>query len=193
MAQTENNSKQVTRAKWIWIAGVLSFVYLLGVVAMPFVQNYQTITYFESHPGTFCLIESSSFLASLQAADQTYLRSSFSKVLLRLFGTVKDLGVTGASIGDKDLLYLRGFKDLENLDLYNTQITNAGLVHLKELPNLKVLHIRKTEVDHEGLVQLKELSNLRVIWMNTEHLTKQGLEQIKEALPKCSINLINDD
>jgi len=196
MNVTEIEQKQTSRSRWTWTSGFLAFVILLGAIAMPFVQNYRAIMHFKRLPSAVCITESksffASFLASLQKARETYFRKRFSDAPLLPFETVTYLEANEATIRDRDLSYLRGFKDLENLDLNNTQITNAGLIHLKELPKLRVLRLRKTVVDHEGLVQLKELSNLHEIWISSTHMTKAGLGQIKEALPDCQINLVSD-
>ena len=69
------------------------------------------------------------------------------------------------SVGDADLVHLRGLVNAEHLTIWGSdKITDAGLVHLQRLTNLKELHLSGCGIRGPGLVHLKGMTELE--WLS---------------------------
>ena len=81
---------------------------------------------------------------------------------------------------DKQLIYLRRFKNLEYLNLYEAAVSDAGLAHLAELTNLKHLDFGiNSGITDRGLAHLKGLINLRHFAVISEDITDAGLGHLE--------------
>lgn len=69
---------------------------------------------------------------------------------------LRSLGLTGANIGDADLVRLAGLKELRSLGLDENPITDAGLKTLAGMKRLTNVSLRETEVTDAGLAALRQ-------------------------------------
>ena len=156
------------------------------------------------------------------AAIRLVLSKEASEKITELGGTVREIALdddrkevdfhlSGKSLTDEGLSYVKNIDKVIHLHLKDTQITNDGLVHLagmssllklhlektaltdqglphlQALPNLEWLNIYGTQVTDAGIEHLKELQGLKKLYIWQTAITLPGFEQLKQAMPNTEI------
>jgi len=97
------------------------------------------------------------------------------------------LWLTGAKVGDADLVDLEGCARLEALSLSATGITDQGLPALARLQGLRQLSLAFTNVSDDNLAHLNRLDRLEALQLIETKVTAAGVERLHQALPNAAI------
>jgi len=90
---------------------------------------------------------------------------------------LKRLVLTGTTVTDEGLRFLKDMKSLEGLVLPNG-ITAAGLAHLPNLQALKALYVNESQVDSAALSHIAQLRSLETLGLNKCRIHGPGLAQL---------------
>lgn len=138
-----------------------------------------------------CAVDESQFktltLQKLQVLSLSRVRLTDN--CLKIVGNLnnlKRLNLTGASISDEALEYLRHLPLLEVVSLMNTQTTDRGLEPIGKIRSLRELNLSPNVTD-SGLEYLKQLENLRYLSVRFSKVTELGTQELKRRLPNLQV------
>ena len=97
------------------------------------------------------------------------------------------LHLKNTQISDKGLVHLKNMQSLKKLHLEETGITDAGLQHLQHLANLEWLNIYGTKVTDAGIDQLAAIPNLKKLYIWQTGITIPGFQKLKQSMPNAEI------
>jgi len=100
---------------------------------------------------------------------------------------LEELNLTGSSIGDYELRYVRELRQLRYLHIGRTSITDAGLAQLSGMGQLELLDLSYTSITDAGLQNLFGLRQLRDLHLFHTRVTDEGEAKLWEALPQCNV------
>ncbi len=103
------------------------------------------------------------------------------------FLPLRILSLSGAPVGDLELLCAADLQNLEVLDLSHTLITDPKLAFRKNLPTLQVLSFKSTAITDSALPHFHKLTALRLLDLSFTKTTEVGINSLREALPNCRV------
>jgi hypothetical protein len=105
--------------------------------------------------------------------------------ILRRFGKLKTLTLSGPWVTDADLKDVKDLTQLTTLSLWNNGVTDAGLKELQALPQLATLNLGRTDVTDAGLKELQGLPQLTTLDLRGTDVTDAGLKEL-QGLPQLT-------
>jgi hypothetical protein len=105
-----------------------------------------------------------------------------------MLANLKTVDLTGSSVGDDGLQYLKSAPEVRNLLLAHTAITDSGVSNLTCLRQLNYLSLAATGVTDEGISNLVSFRQLKELDLEGTRVTDSSVDYLS-ALPLEMLNI----
>jgi uncharacterized membrane protein len=120
-----------------------------------------------------------------------FVKKYFEIKFLEELKAVKDqlviLNMSKMPLTDKDLSFIKAFKNLEHVNLNFSAITGSGLTELNSLKNLKSISLSGTAVGVRDIVPLLALPQLKELYVWNTRISSSQADSLREKYPSLLI------